>query len=480
MALGFVTTRIVLEKLGVSDYGLNNLVSGFVSMFTALNSILQGGTRRFLALNLVKNDSELQKRTFSTALIIHIGIAIIIFVALETLGVWFLNSRLNIDANRLIAANWVFQLSVLTTMLGVTQTPYTAAVTAHEKFDIYAYMSIYDVIAKILILFLLVYIPGDKLIVYAILLAIVSATNLLIYRFYCITKFKECQFSLYCDKTIFKEISQYSSWMLIGHICAVINGQGLSVLLNIFFNTVVNAARGLAATVTFTVQQFVGGFTQAAEPQLIKYYGEGDLKRFYSLIFNITQITLFLLAFFAVPIFMEIDYVLIFWLGEVPQYTTAFIKVTIITCFISYSGTMLDRGVVALGRSKELALYCNSWHIVLLPLVYFALKVGWQPTSVYFISMIPGLLSLGGYLYILNKYVDFPAKDYFFGIFVKNLFFVFVACVPPYLLQTQMEQGFLRFLIVCTVSVLSTIFVLYFFCMNSETRVIIKNKLFKR
>ena len=188
MALSFFTTRIVLEKLGVSDYGVNNLVAGFVSSFKVLNNILEGGTRRFLAFNLGKNDKQLVKVTFSTAFTIHLVIALVVVIALESVGLWFLNNDLNIEPDRMHAANVLFQLSVFTTFLSITQTPFSACITSHERFDVYAYMSIFDVVAKILVLYLLVYIPGDKLIIYGILLAIVATINILIYRFYCIKK----------------------------------------------------------------------------------------------------------------------------------------------------------------------------------------------------------------------------------------------------------------------------------------------------
>ena len=235
MGLSFFTTRIVLEKLGASDYGINNLVAGFVSSFKVLNNILESGTRRFLAYNLGKNDESLIKKTFSTSLTIHIGIGIVIVFILETIGLWFLNHRLNIETDRIWAANIIFQLSVITTLLSIVQTPYVAAVTAHEKFNIYAYMSIYDAIAKLTILFLLIYIPGDKLIIYGALLAIVSTTSIMIYCSYCLYKFAECRFSFTIEKSIFNEMIRFSGWSALGNFVVVFNGQGISILLNIFF-----------------------------------------------------------------------------------------------------------------------------------------------------------------------------------------------------------------------------------------------------
>ena len=273
MCISFFTTRIVLEKLGVSDYGIYNIVGGFISMFTLLNSILQTGTRRFLALNLGKGEKVLIKNTFSTAFVIHLLIAFAVLFLAETFGLWFLNNNLNIAANRLEAANWVYQLSLVSVLLSITQTPYTAAVTAHEKFNIYAYLSIFDVIAKLIVIYLLVFISGDKLIIYASLQLATNIINITLYRFYCTKNFYECKFSLRIDKPLFKSMLHFSGWSTIGHFSAIFNSQGISVLLNIFFNTTINAARGLANTVIFTIGQFVDGFITASVPQLVKYYG---------------------------------------------------------------------------------------------------------------------------------------------------------------------------------------------------------------
>ena len=340
MGLSFFVTRIVLDKLGVSDYGIYNVVGGFVSLFTILNNILQTGTRRFIALRIGEGNFLKLKNTFSTAIVIHLIIAGVVFVLLETIGLWLLNTQLNFEESRIVAANWVYQISIIGTILTITQTPYTAAVTAHEKFNMYAYMSIFEIVAKIIMLYLLIVIPGDKLIIYSIILLFISTINLLAYRVYCINRFKECSISLHIDKTIFKEMISFSGWSTLGQLSVMLNSSGVSVLINIFFSTVVNAARGLAGTVDATINQLVNGFTIAAEPQLVKYYGAGDKKHFEALIFNVSRYTLFLLSIIIVPLLLEIDYVLKLWLNEVPQYTATFIRIQALVSIISYSSRL--------------------------------------------------------------------------------------------------------------------------------------------
>lgn len=479
MALSFFTTRIVLEKLGVSDYGVNNLVAGFVSSFKVLNNILEGGTRRFLAFNLGKNDKQLVKVTFSTAFTIHLVIALIVVIALESVGLWFLNNNLNIEAERMYAANVLFQLSVFTTFLSITQTPFSACITSHERFDVYAYMSIFDVVAKILVLYLLVYIPGDKLIIYGILLAIVATINILIYRFYCIKKFEECGFSLETDKGIFKEMMKFSGWSALGNITVVLNGQGTNIILNLFFNTVMNAARGLADTVSYTINQFIGGFLIASTPQLTKFYGAGDKENFEKLIFNISQYTIFLLALFCVPVVMELEYVLQLWLTEVPDYTADFVKIGLVCNIIGYSNSMIDQGIVATGNVKKMNICGIPIYFLTLPMIYIALKLGCYPPVIYFIASIPALIHFIINLKILSGLTGFPARKYFINVFIKNFMIILLAMIVPFIVRYNMDWGFKRFLVVCSLSVISTISLMYNFALNNEVKVMIRNKITK-
>lgn len=476
MALSFFTTRIVLEKLGASDYGINNVVAGFVSMFTMFNSILQTGTRRFLSLNLGNGDERLLKNTFSTSFVIHLVLAILIVLLLETIGVWFLNTHLNIEADRMVAANWVFQFSVVTVFFSITQTPFVAAITSHEYFNIYALMSIYDAVAKVLILFVLVYLPGDKLIIYAALQMLVSLVSICIYRIYCMRKFAECKFSLHVDKALLVQMSRFSGWSAIGNFLLVGNAQGLSILLNIFFNTAVNAARGLANTVTFTISQFVNGFIVAGEPQLVKFYGAGERDKFEKLVFNVTQYTLFLLAIIAVPVFMEIDYVLGLWLGNVPEYTSSFIKITIFSSILMNSYIMLDKAIMASGHIKQLALIANTIPLIQLPLVYVVLKLGYSPVVAYWMTLVPQFIGMFADMWIIKKHEQFPSGKFFLCIVVKNLLLIGLACVLPYCVQTFLEPGLLRFLVVCSVSVLSTLVVMWFLALNKEVRRMVIDK----
>lgn len=476
MVLSFFTTRIVLEKLGIEDYGLYNVIGGFVSMFTILNNILQSATRRFMSISIGQNNKKQIKDTFSTSFVLHLLIGILIILVLESIGLILLNTQINIPEGRESAANWVYQFSIFSVFLSITQTPYTAAVTSHEHFNIYAYMSIFDVIAKLGILFLLIYLPFDKLVIYAFLICFVNILNVIIYRIYCINRFEECSFSLHINKSLFKQMISFSGWDSLGNISAVINNHGVSILLNIFFNTSINASRGLAATVSSTISTFVSGFISAAEPQLAKFYIKNDMERFEHLIFNVSQYTLFMLAIIAVPVLLELEYVLLIWLDKVPDFTASFIKITIITTFIQYSNLMILKGIVAIGRVKQLTMMTTPMYFIHLPLVWITLKVGWSPNMVYWVGMIPSFLGLIMNLHILNKYTGFPSMKYFFNIFIKNIALLTVSCIIPFIVHNNMPEGFIRFIAVCVVSIICTLTVMWFFALNKEIRTMLLHK----
>lgn len=477
MCISFITTRIVLDKLGVSDYGTYNIVGGFISMFTVLNSILQTGTRRFLALNIGKGNKELIQQTFSTAFVIHIWIAIIVTILIETIGLWFLNYQLNIPEGRINAANWIFQFSIISVFLNITQTPFTAAITAHEKFNIYAYISIFDAIAKVIVVYLLVIIPGDKLILYGGLILIVNFIDICLYRIYCIRHFNECKFSISINKNIFTEMIQFSGWSTLGHISVVLNSNGISIILNLFFGTTINAARGIANTVTYTIKQFVDGFIIASQPQLIKLYGAGEIEQFHQLIFNVSKYTLFLLSIIIVPVVLEIDFVLNLWLNTVPAYTPIFIKITMIICLLSYSNNMLDQGVVASGYMRQLTTITTPMYLLNLPLTYLVLKLGGSPSTAYMVGALPIFLAFLSNLYILKKYTQFPAHKFFIFVFLKNLILIFIASIIPVYIQSQMAFGIKRFLVVCSISVICTITILYYLGLDKPVRIMINNKI---
>ena len=478
LILGLLTTRIVLDCIGVENYGIYTVVGSFVAMFMILNSVLQSATRRFLSLAIGQNQPDQIKATFQTSLVIHLWIAIIVIIALETVGLWFLTNKLNINPSRLWAAHWVFQFSVLSVAINIISTPFVAAVTSHERFDIYAYMSIFDVVGKIVILSLIVLLPFEKLILYSALMCSVTTTTALIYILFCRKNFRETKsIKFHTDKQLLHEMLRFAGWDSFGNITSIINIQGITILINLFFGTIINAARGLANTVTFTVQQFVSGFILAAEPQLVKSYAIGDFKTMNNLVFNVSQISLFMLSVFALPIWLEMDYALHLWLGDnVPQYTGLFIKITILQCFVTYSNLMVVKAIVATGNVRQLNLWLAPIELSIIPIIYIALKLGGNPATVYWLSIFPSLCRYCINLWLLHRFINFPAMKFLLKVSIKNLTLVAVSGILPYLIRQLMHQGILRFLAVCSMSVICTLIVMWLFALNRQTKNMVLRK----
>jgi len=326
MLVSLYTSRVVLQTLGISDYGLYNVVGGVVTMFTFINGTLASGTQRFLTFELGANNKEKLHRVFNTAMALHGLLALVLFFLVETIGLWFLYNKMNIEAGRMDAAFWVFQFSCITMLINVIQVPYMSSLISHEKMDIYAYMSIFDVVMKLLIVFLIQVVDYDKL--------ILNCISALIYNIYCRKLFDECKISRAFDKKIFREMMNFSGWNIFGCASVTFQGQGVNILLNMFFGTVVNAARGIAFQVNGIVMQFVNNFQMAVNPQIVKHYAAGETNQMIKLSTVNSKLAAFLLLFILVPLFIEIDFVLHVWLGEYPAYAPIFLRIILIQSVI--------------------------------------------------------------------------------------------------------------------------------------------------
>ncbi len=332
LCVGLYTSRIVLNTLGVEDYGIYNVVGGFVAFFSFLNGAMATATQRFITYELAQGNVERQINTFSTSVIIHFTIALLIVIAAETVGLWFVCNKLVIPEERFLAAIWVYQFSILTMFVSIVSIPYNAAIIAHEKMSAFAYISILDTVLKLVIVLLLTIVTFDKLVFYAALLFGISLLDRLIYGIYCKRHFAETRIKLIFDKKLFREMTNIAGWSLFGNIAGVFYTQGLNVLLNMFFGPVVNSARAIAVTIQGVVTGFVSNFQMALNPQITKSYAVGDLHRMHSLIFASSKYSFFLLLFIALPIMIETRTILTLWLKIVPIFKSS--KYSLIHSFI--------------------------------------------------------------------------------------------------------------------------------------------------
>lgn len=395
-------SRIVLEELGVSDYGIYSLVGGIVALFGFLNSSMSSATQRYLAFDLGKKDEKKLQKTFSVTLTIHIAIAILILIVAETIGLWYVNNKVVLPSERLFAANVVYQFSVLTALIGIIQVPYDSLIIAYEKMNVYAYISIVEVGLKLGLVFLLVVYGGDKLIAYSAMMFFVSLIIRIAYQIYCRRSYKASKYKFEYDKLYFKELLGYSGWNLFGGLASVSRGQGINIVLNLFFGTVVNAAYGLTLQVQSAVNQFVTNFQRAVNPQIIKTYSEGNLERTHKLIIQSSKFSFLLMLLLVAPILFNTDFILNLWLKNPPEYTSIFVQLSLIGVLIDCISGPLMVAVQATGKIKNYQIVIGSLIILTLPIAAFWLYLGGKPAVVFYSIILINILSLISRLFFIK------------------------------------------------------------------------------
>lgn len=477
LLVGLYTARVVLKTLGASDYGLYNVVGGIVTLFMFVNVTLSTGTLRFLTFALGQGDTQKLRHIFSTVSYLHFFLMIIILIISEVVGLWLLYNKMQIPEGRMDAAFWVLQFSVFASLVAVIQVPFMSSIMAHEKMNIYAWVSIYDAVMKLLIVFLIQVVNSDKLILYAFLLLLVHVSTSLIYIYYCRIKYEECRLFKGFDKKIFKDIASFSGWNVFG-VCAVtMQAQGVNILLNMFFGTIVNAARGIAVQVNGIIIQFVGNFQAAVNPQIVKLYASGQKDKMISLVIENSKIAAYLLLLIAVPLFIELEFVLKLWLGEYPYYTPIFLRIIIVQSLIQTISRPLVMAVHAVGKMKEVSLTSGLGLLLILPITYLLLKLGVDIVIVFIVNVIPWLLETLFDLYYENKFIGFPVWGFYrrvYGIVFPLAIIVFMI---PYVVHIFLPfQGWGRFMIVCFVSVVTSVIVIYYLGLSKYLRGVVLDK----
>nr|WP_291062640.1 MULTISPECIES: MATE family efflux transporter [unclassified Empedobacter] len=485
MGITLYTSRIVLEELGVSDYGIYNLVGGIVTMIGFFNGAMSSATQRYLAHDIGKGDFQQLQKTFSATLTVHFGIAILGLIIAETLGLWYVNYKMVFPVDKTYAVNVVYQFSILTFLLSIIQVPYNALIIARERMKVYAYMSILEAFLKLGTVFTLMLISNNKLIYYAVLTFVVSFIIRMLYQIYCRKQFKESKYHFVYDKLYFIELISYSGWNLFGNVAAVAKGQGINLVLNLFFGTVINAAYGITNQVVSAVNMFAINLQMAFNPQIIKKYSQGNIVQTQNLIFQGSKISFFLMLFLVMPILLNTEYILRLWLNEVPAYTTSFVQLALIGILIdSLSGTLMT-GVQATGQIKWYQIVVGVLVFINLPLGYLALKLGYSSYSVFVIGILISILSLQFRLFFLKKVLNINLNKYYTTIFFRVVLVVFLSFSAEYFIKVNypVTQDIINFLIQSIeISILTIIFIFCFGLSKNENillKNIIKNKLIK-
>lgn len=481
MVISLFTSRIILQKLGVDDYGIYQAVGGVVGFLSFINGALSTGSSRFLTYALGEGNSEKLKRTFSTTLNIHIFIAILVVIVAETIGLWFLYNKMVIAPDRLAAAVYTYHLSILTAVFTLTQVPYNATIVAHEKMSIYAYMSIFEVSAKLLICYLLTIGNFDRLMMYATLLLSVQVGVMCFYRFYCARHFSEARFSFSFDKMIFKEIAGFSGWSMFASTSIALNSQGVLVLLNMFFAPAVVAARAISLQVNMAANQFVSNFRQAANPQIVKKYAAGDYEGSKHLLLESTKFSYYMMYLIALPVCLLAYPLLKLWLGVVPDYTVPFLQIVIVQSLFQVFDTSFYTALYAKGRLRENALTSPTLGLMIFPITYVFFKLGFSPLVLSWISLTQYfILGMIQKPWLIMRIVDYKWFE-IWSVYRSCLIVTLTSLPIPIIINKVLDTTeLINFILVGFVCVLSVGFSIFFFGIDKIMRKKIIGKVFKR
>lgn len=477
MGISLYTSRIILNTLGVNDFGIYNVVGGIVTMFGFLNSAMASATQRFLSFELGKQDFTGLRRVFSMSVNIHATIAITVLLLAETIGLWFLNTQMSIPPARISAANWVYQFSIFTLIVTIMSVPYNALIISHERMSVFAWVSIVEVLLKLVIVFVLTWFAFDKLKLYSILVFSVAFLIRLLYGVYCKRNFRESRYYFFWDKKLYKTLLSYAGWNLWGNVAVVASGQGVNILLNIFFGPAVNAARGIAYQARGAVTGFVTNFQMALNPQIVKSYAEGDLKYMHQLIFKGARYSFFLLYLLSLPVLLQTGTILKWWLKIVPEYAIAFCQLVLINALIDSISGPLMTAAQATGKIKTYQGVVGGSLLFVLPISYLLFRLEFSPLSTFFVSVIVSVIALLLRLKIIGTLVRLSLNDFLVQVIFRVLVVVIGSLVLPLILYYSIDNELLRFLATSIVSVFSVLFSIYFFGLKKEEVVSVNQKL---
>lgn len=470
MAVSLFTSRVILQTLGVTDYGINNVVGGVVTMFSFLNGAMASATQRYLNVDIAQGNKEHLRTTFRTAMQIHVLIALAIFVLAETVGLWFVLNKLIIPEERMHAAMWVYQFSIVASMVGIISLPYNADIIAHERMSAFAYISMMDVILKLVIVYMLVISPFDKLITYSALFLGVNLLDRFIYNFYCKRHFEEVNFSLKIEKNLFKEMSSFAGWSLWGNLAGVLSTQGVNMLLNMFFGPAVNAARGIAVQVQGVIQGFVANVQTAVNPQITKSYAQGNLPRMHKLMFASSKFCFYLLFLIVLPLSFEAHSVLVVWLGIVPDHTVWFLRLILFIMLIDTLGNPYIIANQATGKVKVYQATVGGIILLIVPVSYVVLKLGANPEGVYIVHGCVALTAQYARVHMMQKLIKLPISVYLKKVISPIVAVVVTSGIIPFLIYTNIYEGLFRFVVLCVVSTINILASILIVGVNKEER----------
>ena len=456
MIVSLYTSRVILNTLGVEDYGIYNVVGGFVTMFSMLSGSLSAAISRFLTFELGTGNGEKLKKVFSISVTIQITISIIIVFIAETIGLWFLNYKMVIPESRVTAANWCYHFSVITLAVNLISIPYNAAIIAHEKMSAFAYISILEAIGKLVIAWAIFISPIDMLVFFAAMVAILACSIRLIYTWYCKRHFEECSYHFIYDYDLLKQMFGFAGWNFIGSSAVILRDQGGNLILNLFFGPVVNASRGIAVKINSVLHSFITSFMTALNPQITKSYASGDQDYMMKLIFVGARFSFYLLLFLSLPILLNTQYVLELWLKQVPEYSALFVQLVLILALHESLSNPLVTAMLATGDIKKYQIFAGGVNSLNLPISYMFLLLGFPPESVYIVAIILSFVVQAVRLILLHDMIHLNIVDYLNKVYVNIIFVTIASIIIPFLFSQYNSDGLVRFVLTTALSLICT------------------------
>ena len=476
MLVSLYTSRVILNVLGVEDYGIYNVVGGFVAMFSMISGALSASISRFITFELGRGDKKRLNQVFSMSVNIQVAIILIVLLVGVSLGGWFLNEKMNIPVERMAAANWVLYCSLVVFCINLISIPYNACIIAHEHMSAFAYVSILDAFLKLVICYMIMISPFDKLVSYAVLLAVAALLVRLVYGIYCKRHFVECHYRWTKDTLLFKQMFGFSGWSFLTNTCNIFNTQGVNILINMFFGVALNAARGIANQVEGAIMQFVYNFTMALNPQITKNYAVGNTNEMFKLVCRGAKFSYFLLLLFAMPMMFEAEQVLTIWLKIVPDKTVVFLRLTIIGSMINMLGNTGYTACMATGNIRRYVIIISGVGCLVFPLTWIAFKFGLPAESAYIIFILVHIGVTSVRLYVMKGLLQFPPMMFMKDVVLKIVAVTVVAVMVPLFIFKQMDSTFLRLVVTILVCTLSTCICIYTIGLTRNERIKVKGK----
>lgn len=475
------TSRVVFRALGIEDFGIWGVLGGIITMFNFINQSLSSSIFRYVTYAIGAEDEEQINKVYSCSIIIHIGLALLIFILCETIGQWLFIEKLNIPESKYETSKIVFNIAILTSSISLLSVPFNSVIIAYERMHIFAYLSIVDTILKLAIAGVVYLVTSNKLVWYSVMMLSVTILMLLFYYVYVHVSFRNLKFRWIMEKRLFKSLLTFSGWNMFGNIAAVGYNQGLTILLNIFFGPTVNAARSISLQIEQTIRTFVTNFQSAINPQIVKTFAQKEMSQMHTLMYRSSKFSLFLLYIFALPIVIETDKILYIWLGQVQPETVKFIRIMFCVIALETISNSIMTGVMASGIIKRYQITVSSILIAIVPVSYIVLKAGAPAESVFIVYLAIEIIAVIARLYIARDILKFSLRKFTKYVIAHSITVIILGALPPFLLHITMPDGYIRFTIVILCGGITSIASIYLFGLSQSERLIInktiRNKL---